>query len=505
VLSHLPMAAFDQRRQRVKTQINIAGIDPTFVRRLARWIAFVLMGGMVLAVALVTVRLITAPSTMPGSLKVAVAEFDTQGSPTSSTYGKLLSDSVGRALADRFLDAKQKGDPLVTPFTPQVWYPGLDAFAKRVDVRLGAISDDHEARQLLTTIRADFLIYGTVRVQGSSASVQPDFFVGEDIPSDDAQEIVGAQRLGSPIPVTAPLKSESVDADIVKGDLQARLEVLGRFTVGLAYDQRGNNVAALAVFRDIEQNLKQRFRDWPENEGQEVLYLFIGREEAALGNEEAATKAFKHALDIRSDYVRAQIGLGNLAYARATKQTGDLRRKAPDMAEAIAKYTAAVQMAAPGEQDQKSPPDRVTAHPTRDDAARAHLALANADLLESQAYLNTSTTAEQDLAVAKAALALGEARQGLALAGEQTHRSLAYGYYDVGQASDLIAQVRLRQNRPADAVPFFRAAAAAYDQCRVHVAAAPSQHSLQGLEQNYCLPSLHHVENALRDLGVPAS
>ena len=266
------------------------------------------------------------PGRMPGNFNVAIVEFGQlgpDGVARKSADGKLLSESLFHAM-----DLELQNLPLGVRqnFSPTVWL---------VDF----VSSYTDAQKLQNDIGADALIYGYLTGTADAAELALEYSVRPL--RNEAEELLGKYRLGSPVPLRLPVEANKVQNAFALTDRQ---KLLSRFTVGLMHDLNGFFDRALEVYEPTLAELNSS----SGREGREVLQYFIGRaylfgaQQKLAEAEEAQAKAqptvaalaftqvesytlkaevaFTQAWNLNPDYARTHIGLGSVNIFRAGRQ-----------------------------------------------------------------------------------------------------------------------------------------------------------------------------------------
>ena len=420
---------------------NIVRIGPLVLPTLPVLAGLLLL----IAASIIVAWLYFVPAQMPGLFNIAVAEFgqlDANGQVHRSKDGQLLSRWVFDSLLEEYKNLPQT-------FRASAWHDSLPISRKRVGV--GVISGNSaEQRQktaaaLADRINAQVVIYGNLDTDQGTIGFIPEFYVAQF--SGQADEIVGEHQLGTPIEVETPIDiTDPVTGLALNDQLAMRTQVLVQFTVGLMYDLAGLPQRALDVFRRMETQLT----GWEEDEGKEILYLFIGREEHLLKHDDEAAKAYAEALRINPNYARARIGLGNIHYERAKKISPEALLESGVLAQAIAEYRRAIAIAP------RSPGAFVE--------VRSHLALALPLRLRGEVQL---VRGDLDAAETSLSEATAEVQKAIALTGKGAGQEqyLASAYLILGAALHQRAHIRLVRGDIEDSKTQFQQASAAYLQC----------------------------------------
>jgi hypothetical protein len=410
---------------------------------------FILMLALaVLVVGTIAVRSL-GPAAMTGNFNIAVAEFGEVGE-----RGLVHRSELGQSLSAWVYSKLQTElDPLREEFLVQVWHDSMDLTEKRAKIGIipGTTPEERarEAAALARRIKANIVIYGNHRVDESPASFRPEFYVAS-LDSGDIDELVGRYELGDPIPVPADADSSFrlFEANQV---LAARTEALTFFTAGLVLESARQFEAASTAFQRA-----LAVEHWDEDQGKEMIYLFLGREATLLDQDEEAEKALWMALELDPGFSRAYFGLGNLRY-RAAKAYQQPSTPAADDAgwiaevehlanEALEFYALAEEHA--GEEDRTW--------------LKARLAQGATNQILGNAY---RLEGDPELAAAYLAAAVEEIEATVMVIPGEDRSLRAYAYLDLGVAHQRRAEVSLGLGHREDARQELHAARAAYARC----------------------------------------
>ena len=389
------------------------------------------------------------------TFNIAVAEFgqvDEAGNLTRSEDGRNLSEWLFGQLQSNL---KEFGVGEVT-----IWHDSINFFQK--PTKLGMITGQNAAERraaakaLAERIGANMVVYGNLAVDQNAGDFVPEFYIAAL--RNEADELVGSQELGEPIPVRLPINfhDEVTDA-FFEDQLGLRVDALAYFTRGLAFDLSGRHDQALNVFKEAEAALP----GWRDDEGKEILYYFIGREALFVGQEDRAMldeaeTAFTESLRINPDYTRAHIGLGGVYLQRG--QYLIIEANASDTAldplvleqydHAIEEYRLAV--------------IERSSIPEAEIEFKAALGLGTAYSAKALAYINLG---QEDQADVFADLAIDQLNRAINLLNPTQHRIRAQGYLALGSAYQIKAHIQVRNEDRDAARPLFEEARQAYDLC----------------------------------------
>ena len=149
------------------------------------------------------------------------------------------------------------------------------------------------------------MLYGTLEFDGVHSVLAPEFVLN-DQRLDGALELTGHHALGTPIEARgAPLDAQRA----LRGDTRARIVALARFMVGLSFYRVDELDQARSQFDRVRKD-----DAWRDEDGKELVHLFLGNVESKLGRYDEAADEYATALQLNSQFARAMIGEGELLY-----------------------------------------------------------------------------------------------------------------------------------------------------------------------------------------------
>jgi tetratricopeptide (TPR) repeat protein len=448
---------------------------------------FVIAGALVLLLALLVYPLVEPlwnPGQMQGQFNIAITQFgesdadgrvrETDDSRTLSTW---LYDQLNTVYAE-------------TPDVPlsdsvEIWHDTRTDTAQNVALRAirgnTPAAREENARKLAERIGAHMVIYGYLVDGDESSGLDLEFYLAPTV-NDETAVIVGPHRLGRPVSVPLPFDADDPITNVVVTErLRTRAEALFWLTVGLTQEVLGRNKDALTTFRRAEAALA----DWTPEEGRELLYFFIGREELFLENDEAAEAAFQEAIALNPDYARAYNGLGSAHFLRAQRVEPAERLVEPsDLAAAITNYEEALVLAR-----------------AQDNVQIEHLALLSlgtAYRLEGESHYIRSEFEPALTAFARAEDHLTQAY----FADGANYRLSAQGYQSLGLAHFQRADVLRQQGDAAGRLLELEAARTAFADCVAQAEAGSFDDLLRiRIVDQSCRPLHQATDDALADLA----
>jgi tetratricopeptide (TPR) repeat protein len=268
------------------------------------------------------------PQRMTGDFRIAVASFAVKGQPANSDIGTELAQGVYLNLVQAFNDP-QLG------FVITVWEPSRVGSVKGQNANEQAQS----AQEIAEAIGADVLVYGVVDVTNPIWQVMPEFYISAANAYED-EEIRGDHTLGSPVALVG--QSNVAGRIELSSKLNARIQVLSKITIGLAYYSVRDYTQALEVLESAD-----KVAGWSDDQGKYVLYLITGNTAAKNKNIELAQEYYLKSLAIDPEYARPYVGLGSVYYTLALKpfeasnNPSDVDQELLD--QAVASYQQALQ------------------------------------------------------------------------------------------------------------------------------------------------------------------
>ncbi len=444
----------------------------------------------VLAASAVAVWFTRTPARMNGEFNIAVAQFgaqDAQGVVSPSSSGDQLS-----ALLYERLNAGL-GDLPDSLRAPLVWHDSMSWLQKRA--RIGLVANEVEAAKRARELGADILIYGNLQSSQVPAGFTPKFYITQALSAtDELDQIKGNHQLGQAIAVNMPLDLRG-DARARLGltsQLDARMRLLARLTIGLLYDLTGDPATAAGVFEGAAA------LPLAQQDGAEVLHYFTGKQYLYVKPRrlDDAQAAFERALAINPAYARAQVGLGGVCVYRA------LQIKPPDQRLALLPGCAvAYERALAGA---RAAHDDAVAAQALTGAGAAHRLLG-----EAQVYAGNLVAAGP--AFADALASLNSAQQ---LASADDHRLQGMLAENLGDTYQEQADLLLRRGNAAQragdaahAAAYYKESAALFGQSVRRYEACVAQSAADPLDQllalavrdALCLPHKALAEKALED------
>ncbi|MBN1934738.1 MAG: CHAT domain-containing protein [Anaerolineae bacterium] len=407
-----------------------------------------------------------APAQMSGQFRIAVAEFGTlnaSGQVKSSATGQMLSRWLFEALLDEYEQADNEWAKSI-----QLWHNSLRN--SEPNIRLGLIHGDTPgerqtaAAALAERINAHMIIYGYLADQGGSPSLDIEFYLSPLV-NDETAALLGPHQLGRPIVLPVPLDLDSPEGGIfVEQKLQGRSDALFWLTIALTQDALGLTREALDTLTEAEQTLTA----WPDGDGKELLYFFIGRESLFLERNAQAETAFRRALGINPAYARAQSGLGSVYLQRARAVAPERRLDVPasqpksDLEQAIEYHRRGLELA-----QTNSPLVQ----------AIAHIAFAKSQRLLGETLYVLDRFGEAQAAFA---LVIRETEEAIdLLANTRQYRVIAQAYEAQGAAHLQAGDILRRQTQLEASRASFESARAAYAACIAQGVKAPLDAFLQ--------------------------
>jgi tetratricopeptide (TPR) repeat protein len=426
-------------------QINVGGRNLTVPVLLIPLLLVILLALVVYPLA----EPLWNPAQMTGQFRIAVAEFgqmDANGHVRATDEGRVLSRWLFQALDDEY----QHNANMEIARAIEIWHDSRTDTPQ--NVRFGIMAGDTPqarraaAARLADRIQAHMVIYGNLVPDGDAERLELEFYLSPLV-NDETAALIGPHRLGKPILLPASFESNRPEVNIVTSEkLQVRADALFWLTIGLTQQVLGRSQQALETFQHAEAQLT----DWPDSDGKEILYFFIGREELFLGHAEQAEADFRHALAIEPGYARSEVALGSSFRQRAQAIPPEKRLQAPNyLQQALNHHRHGLELAM-GTQD-----------PLIEALARIALAKSYRLMGETQYFLDDYAEANHlfDLAIEQVQQAvplLKDTRQ---------YRLLAQAYEDQGAAYLQQGLILQGQGKTAESRAHLELARTAYQAC----------------------------------------
>jgi hypothetical protein len=437
------------------------------------------------------------PAKMTGEFNIAIAEFgevDENGRIRASEAGEILSATI-------FNRIKKEMQNLPSGLTVQVWHnevnPGVQLSYLPGDTgeeRAGA------AMALAKKINADLVIYGNLRQHDQGSRFLPEFYVAE---LKDAGELLGAHTLGTEIPIRGSI--DSLGGTIrFNEEFSARANALTLFTIGLALEAAGYPDRALEKFRQAEA-----IEGWDDDEGKEILYLFIGREANFLWLEgedrgDEVRAAMQKALAINPAYGRAYIGLGNYHIRLSEEQFAQIQalRRQEEAINSEAMLRASSRFNQETNQAVRYYREALENLPAagRDLVeTKVHLALGGTHIRQADLlYL----TGEHDTAITLLNLAKAEYEEAYDNAEDDDYRHLALAQLGIARANHQKGNIKKNSPNPDESHSFYRKALDSYNTCIALAQEDEFDWFLQDFRQENCETGRRDVSIELAGLAL---
>lgn len=183
------------------------------------------------------------------------------------------------------------------------------------------------AEEFAESVAASVVIFGSLQEDENGIYFTPRFYVGYK-GFEEAAEITGPLRLGTPIFVPLPLNVQEFQG-VEDHQLNVRMKALSWTILGLAAYANDNFEQAIFYFEQAEQS-----PGWLDRHGKEIIFLLLGNAYARWAGQEqqseylsAASEYYDRALEIAPSFVRVLVGKAGLLYQQAL---GDLARLSID-------------------------------------------------------------------------------------------------------------------------------------------------------------------------------
>ena len=386
------------------------------------------------------------PTRMEGSFNVAVAEFGQEkpsGRVVSSGEGKLLSKWVYESLEAQKEIAKSTKDFADQDITSslEIWQDSLPITEK--GTRIGLVKNEADVPGLAERLGAQVLIYGNIDPHGNFI---PKYYVSPLVHSGTDQ-ILGHYAAGD-----TPERVDPAALGFAKTKVTERTDPLLWLALGLQQEQFGFAEKALKAFK---QGAVQATGD----PGEDILHYFVGDAALFLAqqgsgfNEKLASEAedaFKQALRINPDSVRAHIGIGLVDLYRAYRGVHlEPEAAQPYLEKALQEHQLALQLASKSNETELK--------------VLATLALAQSNYLQGGAFYVAGKNAEAEAAFDQAIHLIESVSPDLNGLAEPRLAGLAY--QTLGTAYKQKARMSAKDGDKVHSLEYYQQAREAYSLC----------------------------------------
>lgn len=172
-----------------------------------------------------------------------------------------------------------------------------------------------EAAALAERIGAHLVIYGHLLEETDPESVVLEFYYRGQVLAGEPNAMWGSYELGAPVAgsVSYRLNQEAAQATLLKR-LAPRIQALVPMSQALAELLIDDPETALEIMRRAEREVAPL---WDDEDGEEVLYLFLGTAAFYAGSFDEATRALEEALERNPGYLPALDMLGSVHIQRS--------------------------------------------------------------------------------------------------------------------------------------------------------------------------------------------
>jgi tetratricopeptide (TPR) repeat protein len=275
-------------------------------RLVAGLIALIGLAASLLGIVPFVLGLFADPPVMTGDYNIAVAQFgelDARGQAGESADARALAESLYRTLSTELSSFPRSGEG----FDIEIRSPSDTG-----EIRGETPADRaRAAAQLALQIKADLVVYGNLVPGQGSTTLRPEFYLSEK-KLQNAEELVGQYRLGSDLTSLGDIATNLVARRELRERLLSRTRAMSRFVIGLGYYALRQFEQALGYFEDAAAD-----EGWADEDGKEVLYLFLGNAAGNLRDLAAAKAHYDRALELNGEYARAQLGQAEVLFQRS--------------------------------------------------------------------------------------------------------------------------------------------------------------------------------------------
>lgn len=260
------------------------------------------------------------PAKMDRGFNIAVADIGLlrpDGSMVQNDLGDAISQSIFGTIDDAYQQALDTDAPVAQQVL--VWHDSLGR-ERGKNRPIGYVAGKTEAERseqaavLAQDFNADMVVYGHLTDATDPESVVIEFYYDRQAKAGEADPVWGNYALGQPISAGISYAANPGSArQLLDLQLQPRARALFWMTQGLAYQLIDRPEDALKVL----QHAVDATPNWPDDQGKEVLYLFLSQAALLARDFDLAIAYAEQADAMGHGYVPAQMLKGLALYDRA--------------------------------------------------------------------------------------------------------------------------------------------------------------------------------------------
>ena len=235
---------------------------------------------------------------MSGDIKVAVMQFSVFGSVDPQIAGPIardLAESLFTELRAELRSYRKFDFDIQTRSPASVGEVPVSSTPARIG----------QLKNVAESAHADVVVGANVVIASNRTVVTPEIYLsGPKI--RDAEELSGYHTLGPVSEFGSPEDNPAVRREIRRSLLQ-QVRAITSFTLGLGLYNRGE-------FNEAKEQFTAALDAWVDDQDRALAYLFLGNTAGRSGDLLQAARYYDWAIERTPRYLRANLGLAELAY-----------------------------------------------------------------------------------------------------------------------------------------------------------------------------------------------
>jgi tetratricopeptide (TPR) repeat protein len=435
------------------------------------------------------------PARMDGFFNIALAQFDRTTGNSKAATAPFPNEAAVRNSVFQTLQGEVKDNANVL-----LWTDGSELQAEHVtNGAVGGANPDERAQSaqaMAVRLSADMILYGQVEESSGEPRLQISFWLASDQGSG-LDDLRGNFQLGGLVPLATPLDPSTQE------EINSQASATAWIALGLTEARLGHSLESLEAFLEAEKYL-------PESD---MVQFFIGREYLFLVDREAvlefarepleqqAELAFRKAIELNPNNIRAHTGLGSVYLKRAGRLIQDIT---PETAQASGSSAPASQVQESVEQAIRSYQhalninDSVGSNGALEDQV-VRLALGKAYLLKGEINSVLGNSAQAVALFDQTIQTVQPTLPDFQSPGLKRYLAQAYDY--LGQAYDWKANIYWAEEDYAESVDAHEQSAKHFEQCVAQGEGSEDLIIKEEIVGDFCTQRLNTVRQFLESLN----
>lgn len=255
---------------------------------------------------------------MSGDINVAVMQFSVFGSEDPQIAAPIAGDLAASLFTElgAELRAYRKSDFIIQTQGPaSIGEVPVSSTMARID----------QLEKVAKSAHAHVVVGANVVIARNRTVVTPEFYLSST-QIRDAEELTGHHTLGPISEFGSPEDNPAVRREIRRALLQ-QVRAITSFTLGLGLYNRGE-------LNEAKEQFTAALDAWVDDQDRALAYLFLGNTAGRSGDLLQAARHYDQAIKITPRYLRANLGLAELAYqeGRGTCEARSINAKKLNLA-----------------------------------------------------------------------------------------------------------------------------------------------------------------------------